>query len=249
MTVESDADLVGLKRIGQIVGLTLKEMKKHVRSGITTAELDAIGGEFLSRYGARSAPSLVYNFPGFTCISLNDEAAHGIPGQRVIQPGDLVNLDVSAELDGYFADSAVMVAVPPSNRVHKKLISCTQAALRRGIEACQAGLPMNVIGRAVESEAKRCGLTILRNVNGHGVGRNIHEEPHSVANTYNRFERRRLTEGMVITIEPFFSTGPDHVITGRDGWTLRTPDGSPSAQVEHTIVVTRKQPIVITAIA
>lgn len=247
MTVESESDLEGLRRIGRIVAEALKEMKKSVRAGITTAELDEIGRAALERSGARSAPQLVYRFPGATCISINDEAAHGIPGERAVRPGDLVNLDVSAELDGYYADAAVMVVVQPAAKRAQKLARCAQEALHRAISAARAGAPVNAIGQAIEQQARRCGFATLHDLGGHGVGRGLHEQPHDVSSFYNRLDRRRLTEGLVLTVEPFLTTGADHVVTQPDGWTLKTADGGLSAQFEHTIVITRARPIVITA--
>lgn len=248
MTIDSEADLAGLKRIGQIVAHTLAEMKKHVRPGITTAELDEIGREYLAKHGARSAPILAYNFPGATCISINEEAAHGIPGPRAVRPGDLVNIDVSAELDGYYADTAATVPVPPTTTLQQKLCDCTQQALSKAIASARAGLPMNVIGKTVQTHAGRCGFEVLRDLTGHGVGRGIHEEPHEVYNYFNRWDTRRLEEGLVITIEPFLTTGARRTVTQRDGWTLCTSDGSLVAQYEHTIVVRRGKPVIITAI-
>jgi methionyl aminopeptidase len=153
MTLDSPADMVGLKRIGRVVALALQAMKENVRPDVTTAELDAIAAEIFAQHQARSAPQLTYNFPGATCISINNEAAHGIPGSRKIQPGDLVNLDVSAELDGYFADAAVTVAVPPVDNMRHNLVLTAQRALNKAIAAARAGQPMNAIGKAIESEA------------------------------------------------------------------------------------------------
>src|SRR5262249_20253157 len=149
MTVESEKDMIGLLRIGKIVGLTLKTMKAAVRPGMTTAELDAIGAEYLRKEGAHSAPIVTYKFPGWTCISLNDEAAHGIPGNRVIQEGDLLNIDVSAELDGYFADTGASMPVVSVSPIKQKLMDCAQTALQKGIAAARAGRPVNEIGRAM----------------------------------------------------------------------------------------------------
>lgn len=247
MSIGSESDLQGLKESGRIVALALQEMARHLKPGITTLELDWIGEAFLSRHGARSAPRLAYNFPGGTCISINDEAAHGIPGNRVVRTGDIVNLDVSADLNGFVADTGATFAVPPVSPVKDKLLRCTKAALNRAIEAAQAGRPMNVIGQAVEAEARRGKFSIIANLAGHGVGRSIHEDPSDVLNYYNPRDKRRLTEGMVITIEPFFSTGATYVREDRDGWTLKTPDGSLSCQYEHTIVITKGKPIIITA--
>ncbi len=248
MSIDSEKDVIGLKRIGRIVTLTVREMAKHLRPGITTAELDSIGGEFLHRYGARSAPRLVYNFPGETCISVNDQVAHGIPGNRIICAGDLVNLDVSAELDGYFADTGQTIAVSPITAGQRKLCECTRSALSQAIEIVQAGVPINLIGRKIESQARKCGFTVIRDLAGHGVGKSIHEEPEMVANYYDPCDHRRLTDGLVITIEPFLSPSARNVTTAKDGWSLQTTDGSVAAQYEHTLIVTRGRPIVVTAV-
>lgn len=248
MTVDSEQDLIRLREIGRIVALTIQAMAQAVRPGITTGELDEIGLKVLEQHGARSAPRLVYQFPGATCISINQEAAHGIPGKREIQPGDLVNIDVSAEKDGFFADAATTVMVPPTTLLQRKLCQCAERALHKAIRAARAGEFLNVVGKAVEAEANRCGFTILRDLTGHGVGHTIHEEPRAVLNYYNPFDRRRFVEGMVLTIEPFLSTGATRTVPAADGWTLSTPNGSLSAQFEHTIVITRGRPIVLTAL-
>lgn len=247
MSIESDKDLYALKRIGRVVALALSEMRQQLQPGMTTSELDDIGQAVLNRHGARSAPQLVYGFPAATCISLNDEAAHGIPGNRIIRAGDLVNMDVSAELAGYFADAALTIVVPPASTLKRNLCHCAQRAQRQAIAAAQAGRPINVIGQAAERAARQGGFHVISELTGHGVGRNIHEEP-SVPSFYAPWARQRLTEGLVITVEPFLSTGAKRVITDPNGWTLKTPDGSLSAQYEHTIVVTRGQPIIVTVL-
>jgi methionyl aminopeptidase len=248
MSIESEEDLIGLKKCGRVVGLTLREMSRHVKPGITTGDLDRIGEEFLIKHGARSAPKLTYNFPGATCISINDEAAHGIPGNRVIQPGDLVNIDVSAELDGYITDTGATFAVTPVSPTKQKLMDCTKAALSNAIAAARSGQSINVIGQAVEAQARRCGFTIIKNLAGHGVGRGLHEQPSMVLNYSSAREKRKLTEGLVLTIEPFLSTGADFVAEAKDGWTLKTPDGSLLAQYEHTIIITKGRPVVVTLV-
>ena len=247
MTVESDKDIVGLMAVGKIVGETIQHMAEHVEPGITTAELDEIGAEFMKKHGARSAPIMTYKFPGHTCISINDEAAHGIPGERVIKESDLVNIDVSAEKDGYFADSATTVAVPPVSKEAQDLLDATQEALQIAINAAKAGQPLNAIGKAVESFAKRRGYSIIHELPGHGIGRGLHEAP-SVYNHFVRNARRKLTEGMVFTIEPFLVVGNRQIVQDRDGWTLRTKDGSLNAQFEHTVIITKDQPILVTAV-
>lgn len=247
MSIESEHDLEKLLAIGRIVGMTIKTMGESLRPGITTAELDAIGAAYLKAQGARSAPQLVYNFPSATCISINDEAAHGIAGDRIVRAGDLVNIDVSAELDGYFADSGASFPVEPIAPEWLRLCDYTRSALRRALEAARAGQPLNAIGRAVEKESARGGYRVVRDLGGHGVGRHIHEKP-SVPNYYTKRASQRLEEGLVITIEPFLSPKADRVITDDDGWTLRTPNGSRVAQFEHTIVITRGEPVLVTAV-
>ncbi len=248
MTIESENDLEKLRKIGRIVGLTIQEMGRHLQAGMTTAELDEIGARFLESHGARSAPQLCYQFPGATCISVNEQAAHGIPGARVIQEGDLVNIDVSAELDGYFADAGASFPVGKVSRLKQRLCHHTRRALDRAIDSARAGRMLNVIGRAVEHEAASCGFTIIRDLASHGVGRSLHEEPKSIYTFYNPHDRRRLHEGMVITIEPFLSDGGQHVTTHADGWTLLTEGGRASAQYEHTMVITKGRPILLTAV-
>ena len=247
MTVENETDLQGILRIGRICGEALQHMLAHVEPGMTTAELDAIGAAFLKAQGARSAPILAYKFPGWTCISINEEAAHGVPGRRVIRPGDVVNVDVSAELEGYWADTAATIIVPPAAPEHERLCAFTRRALDRAIAAARAGRLMNVIGRAVEDVARRGGYRIIPDLPGHGVGRHIHEKP-SVYNFYHQRDCTRIEEGMVFTIEPFLSMGSGRIVTESDGWTLKTVDDSVCAQYEHTVVIHGGKPILATAV-
>ncbi|HEX2644457.1 MAG TPA: type I methionyl aminopeptidase [Thermoanaerobaculia bacterium] len=246
MSIDSEKDWEGLRRIGRIVRLALEAMKKRVGAGITTGELDEIGAEVLARHGARSAPRLVYDFPRSICISVNDEAVHGIPGDRILAPGDLVKLDTTAEKDGYMADAAVTVAVPPSPARARQLAACAQAAFFKAMKAARAGNRVNDIGRAVEAEVKRHGFSVLRDLSGHGIGRSIHEEP-SVPNFYDPYSRQVLTEGLVLAVEPIIAAGARRIVTDRDGWTVRTSDGSLAAHFEHTIVITRGRPVLLTA--
>jgi methionyl aminopeptidase len=247
MSITSEKDLEALRLVGRIVGLMLKEMAASATPGMTTAELDAIGAAILARHGARSAPQLIYNFPGATCISVNDEVVHGIPGSRVLRPGDLVKIDVTAELGGYIADAATMVALPPISEKKRKLRDCAERALRDAIASARWGHPLYEIGRAVETEVERRGFHVIPELCGHGVGRTIHEGP-NVLNYEDRRNRERLTDGLVFTIEPIIASGTNKVRTEPDGWTVRTTDGSPAAHAEHTIVITKDRPIVLTAV-
>lgn len=248
MTIENEAELAALLRIGRIVGLTLQHMAAALEPGMSTAALDEIGARFLRRQGARSAPILTYNFPGHTCISVNDEAAHGIPGARLIQPGDLVNIDVSAELDGYFADTGSSFGVPPLCDTRRRLLATGRLALDAAIGAARAGQRLSAIGRAVERVARPAGFQIIRELGGHGVGRGLHEAPHAIPHYYHPRARNRLRAGQVLTLEPFLTTGKPHIRKAADGWTLRTVDGALAAQFEHTVVITRGRPVVVTAV-
>lgn len=248
MTIEDARDLELLTRIGQICGLAVKHMLERVEPGMTTKQLDAIGAEFLKKHNARSAPILAYNYPGYTCISLNDVAAHGIPSDEVvIQAGDMINVDVSAELEGYWADTGASMPVPPVNADYERLCTWTRKALDDALSAARAGQPVNVIGRTVEQVAAEGGYSVIRQLTGHGIGRHIHEKP-SVPNFYNPQYAEMLTEGLVITVEPFLSLGVGRVFTDTDGWTLRATDGSIAAQFEHTVVITDGEPIRVTQV-
>jgi methionyl aminopeptidase len=246
MTIEDDDDLDGLARAGRAVAEAREAMLAAVAPGVTTAELDSVAGAVLRAHGARSAPRLAYGFPGTTCISLNDEAAHGIPSAtRVLRDGDLVNVDVSAELDGYWADTGASAPVGAVMTTATRLLGATRRAQRDAMEAARAGRPLRHIGRAVERRARQHGFTVVANLCGHGVGRGIHEPP-QVPGVEDRRDRTVLREGLVLAIEPFLSTGADHAVGDADGWTLRTPDASLVAQFEHTVVVTHGPPRVVT---
>ncbi len=245
MIASGKQDIEGLREIGGIIRLILDEMETRVRPGVTTLELDLQVGRLLEQHGARSAPKLAYNFPGFSCISIGDEAAHGIPGPRILEEGQLVNIDVSAEKNGYWADSGRSMPVGEVDPLLSTLCATTRKALKAGIKAAQAGNPINAIGKAVEKVARRGGFQIIDGLVGHGVGRNIHEPP-EVHNKYQPSGRTLLQEGLVITIEPFLTPGEGRYREGRDGWTLLTLDGSPSAQYEHTLIITKGYPIIVT---
>ncbi len=248
MTIDNENDLKELRAIGRIVYETMMLMRKHLKAGITTRELDHIGRKNLEKYGARSAPEVSYDFPGATCISINEEAAHGIPSDRRIQPGDLVNIDVSAELNGYFGDTGATFPVAPISPRLDYLCQCTRKALREAMKVARAGARLNQIGHAIEQVAKRSGFVTLKDLGSHGIGKSLHDEPHFIPNFLDRTDQRRLTEGQVITIEPFLSTGAEQTSTAEDGWTLLTGQGNYSAQYEYTMVITRDKPIVMTSV-
>jgi methionyl aminopeptidase len=246
MTIETEDDVVALKRIGRIVSSVLQEMLDAAEPGMTTLELDALGERLLERHGARSAPRLTYDFPGATCISINEEAAHGVPGSRVIRAGDVLNVDVSAELDGYFADTGGTRVVPPASPLKTRLCHATRTALTEAMKQARAGQPINGIGAAIQRTAKTHGFRVIENLGSHGVGRALHEAPEHIPGYFDPMDKRLLEEGMVITIEPFLSTKSRMVTKMPDGWTLAGVRGNLSAQYEHTMIITRGQPIVVT---
>lgn len=245
MTIRDDADLKGLSRAGRAVAVTLEEMKARLRPGMTTRELDRIGAEVLARFGAVPAPAKLYRFPGTTCISVNDEVAHGIPSGRVLREGDLVNLDVSAELGGYFADTGYTLLVGEGAPALADLCACSRRALGKALAVARTGVPVRHVGAAIEREARAAGYTVLRNLTGHGVGRRLHEDP-NIPGWADPTERARLQRGMVVAIETFVADGGEFAVDGEDGWTLYADDGGFAAQYEHTVVITDGEPIVLT---
>jgi methionyl aminopeptidase len=246
MSVTSPEELELLRVIGRIVRRALDAMAASVRPGATTGELDRIGARVLAEHGAEPSPPKVYGFPGAVCISVNDEAVHGIPGERVLRAGDLVKLDLVAEKDGVLADAAVTVGVGPLVGRAEAIVSCAERAFRQAARVARAGARISEIGRAVTLETTRRGFCVMPELAGHGVGRTIHEAP-SVPNYPDPASRARLTEGLVITIEPIIAAGTGRALLDANGWTVRTADGSLSAHYEHTLVITRDEPILLTA--
>lgn len=249
MTIDNDNDLEALKRIGAIVANTLHAMGKALEPGMRTRELDEIGRVLLEREGAQPAPALTYNFPGATCISVFPDIAHGIPGERLLKPGDLVNIDVSAELNGYFADTGASFAIAPVVTRIDKLMRDGKRAMWSGINSVRAGSKLGDIGGAIQNFADKNGYSLIRNLASHGVGRGLHEEPTSIPTWHDPSERRRIHEGMVFTIEPFLSLGSEWAVEGGDEWTLRADTGRPTVQYEHTLVATKRGAVVLTAVA
>jgi methionyl aminopeptidase len=247
MSIQDEQELSSLKAVGRVVRLVLDAMKAQVRPGVTTQYLDDIGARVMQLNGARSAPSLVYKFPGASCISLNDEAVHGIPGPRELKEGDLAKLDVTVEKDGFMADAAITVPVGRVSPQAERLIACAERAFQKAMLVARAGFRVFEIGKSVEREVRKSGFTVVRELGGHGIGRTIHEAPH-VPNYPDPTARQILNDGLVITVEPIISAGSGRVFTDKDGWTLRTGDRSLSAHFEHTLVVTTGAPILLTAL-
>ncbi|MEC9481856.1 MAG: type I methionyl aminopeptidase [Halomonas sp.] len=246
MTITKQDELDGLKEIGRIVANTLHTMAKTMEPGMTTRELDEIGKALLEREGAVSAPQSSYDFPGITCISVNEEIAHGIPGERVIKPGDLVNIDVSASKNGYFADTGATFHLAPVAPSLERLCHDGKRAMQIGISKVGSQKPLAGIGKAIGRFASDRGYTLIRNLASHGVGRSLHEYPEEIATWPTRGDKRRINKGLVLTVEPFLSRGGHWATEGDDGWTLYSEPRAPVVQYEHTVVATDRGAIVVT---
>ena len=246
MTADSQKDIEYLKAIGRICAETLRKMMNATRAGMTTHELDEIGRALLEAQGARSAPQITYNYPTATCISVSPVIAHGIPDEHVLREGELIHIDVSAELDGYYADTGASLVVSRRDRSLDKLLDSTKATLKKALHAAKAGNPLNGIGRTVQAEARKRGYNVIYDLTGHGIGRRLHENPKEILNFYNPGDQRILNEGLVLAIEPFLTPGIGRTMQEQDGWSIRTMDKAIAAQFEHTIVVTKNEPIILT---
>ncbi|HKP28217.1 MAG TPA: type I methionyl aminopeptidase [Gemmatimonadales bacterium] len=246
MTISNNSDLQGMTRVGRLVAEAHVWLATQVAPGITTGELDERGASFLRARGARSAPQLTYGFPGFNLISVNDEIVHGIPGSRVLQPGDVVKLDITAELDGFIADAARTIVLPGATALAKDLARCARQAFKSAMQVIAPGRPVRLIGRAIERTARKSGFSVLRELTGHGVGRTIHENP-TIPNFDDPRERATLHEGLVIAVEPLLASAPAVVVEDPDGWTLRTSNGALAVHYENTVVVRNGRAVVLTS--
>jgi methionyl aminopeptidase len=246
MSIKSPEELEGMKAAGRIVRRMLEAMKAAVHVGVTTAELDEVGAAVMRAHGARSAPALVYKFPGVSCISVNDEVVHGIPGNRKLRDGDLLKLDVTIEKDGFMADAAETVVVGDEQGIGRALADCAQRAFEQAMMVARVGNRVSEIGRAVEAEVRRSGFFVIPELVGHGIGRTIHERP-NVPNYADPRAIQLLTEGLVITVEPIIASLSGEAYLADDGWTMLTADRGLSAHYEHTLVITKGEPLLLTA--
>ena len=245
MSITSETDWRGLRDVGHVVHLTLEALAAAATPGVTTGELDGVAARIFAAHGAQSAPALTYGFPGTVLISVNDEIVHGIPGPRRLLAGDVVKLDVTAVKDGYVADAARTVVLDGGSGEAYRLAACAQAAFTAALSVARAGNRVNAIGRAVHDTVTRHGFSVVPSLEGHGVGRAIHEKP-SVPNYFNPRQKDVLTEGLVLTIEPLITAGGSGAYEDEDGWTIRTDDGSLAAHHEHTLVITAGEPVLLT---
>ncbi len=247
MSITKESELTGMKRASEAVALTLKEMRNSARPGMTTKRLDDLGGEILNDLGAKSAPRLTYNFPGWTCISVNNEVAHGMPSdKKFIKEGDLINIDVSAELDGFWSDNGGSFVLGIDHNNHQRLVDTSKQILQKAIYNIKGGVRISDIGYLIETEAKKAGYKVIKNLTGHGIGRSLHEDPGAIANYRDKFNFTRFKKNSVVAIETFISTASTTTYTEKDGWTQIGNMGGFVAQQEHTIIVTDEKPIVLT---
>jgi len=247
MIVKSQEELEGLKKAGHAVAMVLKKMKEYAKIGMSTKELDEYGGKLLSDYGAESAPMRDYDFPGYTCISVNHVVCHGIPSKDLIlKDGDLVNIDVSAALDGFYGDNGGSFVLGEDIHNHAPLVKASQEILQLAMQNIKDGVRVSNVGGLIEKEARKRGFTVIKNLCGHGIGRKLHEPPTEIANYRDRFNTQRFRKNSVIALETFISTKGKYVHEQKDGWTMKTKDNSFVTQHEHTLVVTEDYPIVLT---
>lgn len=247
MSITKEAELIGIKKVSDIVAFALKEMQNYAHSGISTKELDDFGAEILKSFGANSAPNMTYNFPACTCISVGNEFCHGIPSNnRILKKGDLINVDVSAELDGFWSDNGASFVIEDDKYGHQKLVDASKDILKKAIYNIKGGVKVSAIGHLIETNAKRHGYKVIKNLTGHGVGKSLHEEPSEIENFKNRFNRTRFRKNSVVAIETFISTHSNYAVPLDDGWTMVGDKGGFMAQHEHTILITEDKPIILT---
>ncbi|AKK71946.1 methionine aminopeptidase [Chryseobacterium gallinarum] len=247
MSITKHEELIGMQKVSEAVAYTLKEMRNYARPGITTKQLDDFGAKILSDFGAKSAPYLTYGFPGWTCISVNNEFCHGIPSEkRILKEGDLVNIDVSAELNGFWSDNGGSFVLGEDINQHQKLVDASKEILQKAIVNIKGGVKISEVGHIMETEAKKRGFKVVKNLGGHGIGRGLHEQPDEIMNYKNRFDQRRFRKNSVVAIETFITTTSTYATELNDGWTMVGNKGGFMAQHEHTIVVTDGKPMILT---
>lgn len=236
-----------MKKISDIVAITLKEMRKHVKPGMSAKTVDEYGGQILKDFGARSAPKLTYNFPGWTCISVNKEIAHGIPSaKKIFREGDLVNIDVSAECDGYWSDNGGSFVLGEDIHGHQSLVDASRRILKLVIGQLKTGVRISDFGGMIYQNARQAGFRVIKNLAGHGVGKSLHEEPHEILNYFDPNNNKTFKRNSVVAIETFISTKSLFADQCKDGWTLVGNRGGYTAQHEHTVVVTNDAPHILT---
>lgn len=248
MSITKESELDGMKKISEVVATTLRLMRDYAEVGMSTKDLDEYGGRILKSYGAKSAPYETYGFPGYACICVNEEAAHGIPSEnKILREGDLINIDVSAELNGFWADNGGSFVLGNDIHKHQPLVDASKNILRKAISNIRGGVKISEIGYLIETEAKKSGFKVIKNLAGHGVGRSLHEEPQNILNYSVRSNKERFKKNTTVAIETFISTNSTIAVELKDGWTMVGNKGGYVAQHEHTILVTEGYPVILTS--
>lgn len=247
ITLKSPQELSLMREAGHVVAETIRELKRTIEPGMKTKELDAIASRHIARMGAKPSFKGYRGFPATICVSLNAEIVHGIPGDRVIQDGTIVSMDVGAVVGGFHGDSAVTVGVGTISSEAERLIEVTRLALEKGIQQALAGNRIGDISQAVQEHAEAFGYGVVREYVGHGIGRALHEEP-SVPNFGEPGKGPSLRPGMVIAIEPMLNIGGWETQVQPDDWTVVTADGTLSAHFEHTVAITEAGPEILTLV-
>jgi len=236
--IKSEAEIALMREAGRIVAETLRRVAEAIAPGVTTLELDRLAEETIRSHGASPSFKGYRGFPGSVCVSVNEELVHGIPGQRKLKEGDIVTIDVGAEVEGYHADSAWTYGVGSISGEARRLLEVTEQALYAGLALVKPGVRLYTISHAIQRVVEGAGMSVVRELVGHGVGRNLHEEP-PVPNYGLPDRGPRLKPGMTLAIEPMVVNGPRYVKTLDDNWTVVTVDGSLCAHFEHTVAVTQ----------
>jgi methionyl aminopeptidase len=245
--IKSDREIAVMRRAGRIVAIVLEILSRKLRAGMKTKELDVIAGEELGRLGAKPSFKGYRGFPANLCVSVNDEIVHGIPGERVLAEGDIVSLDLGAIVDGFQGDAAVTVGIAEISREASRLLKTTELALEAGIKKARAGARLGDVSAAIQEHAESQGYSVIREYTGHGIGREMHEEP-QIPNFGERGTGLILERGMTLALEPMVSTGDWQTRLGSNRWTVFTADGSLSAHFEHTVAITDAGPEVLTVV-
>jgi methionyl aminopeptidase len=245
--IKSDREIAVMRRAGRIVATVLGILTKELRAGMKTKELDAIAARELVRLGATPSFKGYRGFPANLCVSVNDEIVHGIPGERVLAEGDIVSLDLGAIFDGFQGDAALTVGIGEISREASRLVKTTELALEAGINTACAGARLGDVSAAIQKYAESRGYSVIREYTGHGIGREMHEEP-QIPNFGEKGTGLVLERGMTLALEPMVSVGDWRTRVGSNHWTVSTADGSLAAHFEHTVAITDAGPEVLTAV-
>ena len=245
--LKSNDEITLMKKAGKIVGETLLLLEKEVKPGVTTAELDMMAEEFITKHGAKPSFKGLYGFPSSLCISVNEQVIHGFPGAYVLKEGDIVSVDCGARINGFHGDAARTFPVGNISKEAQRLIDVTRDSFFKGIEYAKVGNRLSDISHEIQSYVEAAGFSVVRDFVGHGIGRNVHEDP-NVPNFGKSGRGPKLQEGMVLAIEPMVNSGTYKVKTLKDGWTVVTADNSLSAHYENTVAILSDGPEILTLI-